>query len=344
MSQTTYTPRRRGGFTLVELLVVIGIIALLIGILLPALSRAREQANTVKCLSNVRQLALATMLFAQDHQGCMPTVSDNTWAQTFDPYKTKFVYRNDPSGAVVFDWASSLVPYLGARFSDANTFANTPYAQSKVFACPSDPAQDGTPAAGYAVVTNIPNNNANVDPLGYVPISYGVNADIACIVDQTGVGRMGNPSFNPDQISVPGGPLGGPSSNVTHQPLQCKLSRVYMPAAVLMYADCGVRPGNGSSVILNRNDALYYSTDYISGIPAGQPYGSLLSVSQCAYLGNRLPIAYKANIPATSPGQVARHSSSRINVAFCDGHGEGILPSDYARVRVSPYAPTTTFP
>ncbi len=344
MSHPNRIPRRRVGFTLVELLVVIGIIAVLLGILLPTLNRAREQANATKCLSNVRQLALATMMFAQDHHGYMPTVSDNTWVQAADPYKTKFVYRNDASGAVVFDWASSLVPYLGTKFSDANNFANAPYQQSKAFVCPSDPAQDGTPSAGYALVANTPNNNPTLDPLGYVPISYGVNADIACLLDQTGTGRMGNPTYNPDQVSVPGGPLGGPANNPTHQPLNCQLFSVYMPAQVLLYADCGVRPGNGSSVILNRNDALYYSTDYLSGIPAGQPYGTLQSVAQCAYLGNRLPINYSPAFPGTLPGQKARHANGRIDVVFCDGHGESIQPSDFSRVRVSPYRPTTVFP
>jgi prepilin-type processing-associated H-X9-DG protein/prepilin-type N-terminal cleavage/methylation domain-containing protein len=64
-----YPRRARGAFTLVELLVVIGIIALLISILLPALSRAREQANQVKCMSNLRQLHTAMELYAGAFKG-----------------------------------------------------------------------------------------------------------------------------------------------------------------------------------------------------------------------------------------------------------------------------------
>jgi prepilin-type N-terminal cleavage/methylation domain-containing protein len=62
----------RSAFTLVELLVVIGIIAILVAILLPALQRAKEQANAVKCQNNMKQLMTAFLTFAHDNKGHLP--------------------------------------------------------------------------------------------------------------------------------------------------------------------------------------------------------------------------------------------------------------------------------
>src|SRR5262245_46909820 len=62
------------GFTLVEVLVVVGIIAVLIGMLMPALGRAREHARATNCLSNLRQINQAFLMFANENKGYLPQI------------------------------------------------------------------------------------------------------------------------------------------------------------------------------------------------------------------------------------------------------------------------------
>lgn len=87
-------PFARHGFTLIELLVVISIIALLVGILLPALGAARRSAMNIKCASNMRQLGIGFMGFAADNEGKFPLNLPN-------PRYDTWWYQNDVIGAYI---------------------------------------------------------------------------------------------------------------------------------------------------------------------------------------------------------------------------------------------------
>lgn len=120
------TRTSRKGFTLLELLVVVGMIAVLIAILLPSLTRARETAKRTNCLSNLRQLGIAFVAYVADNDGSFPRPAVN-------PQPEDWVYWHpgrDPN-------KGRIVPYLGNAVLNPDALL-----------CPSDRVDTHRPSGG----------------------------------------------------------------------------------------------------------------------------------------------------------------------------------------------------
>jgi prepilin-type N-terminal cleavage/methylation domain-containing protein/prepilin-type processing-associated H-X9-DG protein len=306
----------RPAFTLVELLVVIGIIALLISVLLPALNRARQAGNDLKCLSNIRQLTTAAMMHATEHDGYFPSSSDPGITAGSDPARRRYIYiENATGGTEPADWASSLIPYLGGKTGQSFVAAKK---QGEIFICPLDRWQDH-PSPGYLF------ERRTVSPPReqyYRAISYGINADVTAVISRTT--NPGHSMFtSTNWINVRYGPTQLGQDARFGAGVGGKQSKIQKASAVLLFADCGVRPASPSppSYALDSKDSLYYTSN-------SNPIDGTLATTFVSpmnnWLGHRVPLD--------------RHRN-RINIGFADGHGETVRFADFKQVRLSPWLP-----
>jgi prepilin-type N-terminal cleavage/methylation domain-containing protein len=215
---------RRGGFTLIELLVVIAIIAILAALLLPALASAKERAKRIACLSNVREIATAALIYASDNGDYVPPAGKNLYPvqidstdPSFAAWRTLRVPIDQTNGPCVWTcpdrpgfpkWAGTQIvigyQYYGGITNWINAIDNAPSAS---------PVKTSTSKPGWCLIADLvaqPGGDSN--PIWYLP---GVNTTTAA----------SGWSFLPAHTDRSKHPIGGNEAFIDGHAEWCKTGR-----------------------------------------------------------------------------------------------------------------------
>jgi prepilin-type N-terminal cleavage/methylation domain-containing protein/prepilin-type processing-associated H-X9-DG protein len=193
--------KRANGFTLIELLVVIAIIAILAAILFPVFARARENARRASCQSNLRQIGMGLMQYAQDFDGWTPgsTINNVSWPTLIFPYikgDQLFACPSGTSTLTSMDYVSPVDEYRGTTDNDGSVGAlrqvnnGLSYAMNLIQTGTSSSGSNGWRTPGFTGTAASPGVNGPKSGFINISATASIGLNEVQVEDPTGTIRI----------------------------------------------------------------------------------------------------------------------------------------------------------